>query len=57
MIFCIFTQIPFSVNNSYFHFEGRSSIGILQFKFPNQTICHFSEIFVEFSVANVECNY
>ena len=29
----------------------------LTFKFRNQTIDHFSEIFVEFNLANLGCNY
>ena len=33
--FWVFIHIPFSVNNSYFHFERRSSISILQFSNVN----------------------
>ena len=46
--FCIFTHIPFSVNNSYFHFKGRSSISILQFNNVNFQIKQFV-IFQKFS--------
>ena len=55
MIFWILIHIFFSLNNSYFHFQGR--ISIPQFNNVNQTICHFAEIFVEFSLDNKGCNY
>ena len=35
VIFCIFSHISFSVNKSYFHFKGESSISILHFNNVN----------------------
>ena len=46
--FYIFTHIPFSVNNSYFHFERKSSISILQFNNVNFQMKQFA-IFQKFS--------
>ena len=41
MIFCIITHIPFSLNKSYFHFKGKSSISIPQFNNVNFQIKQF----------------
>ena len=51
--FYIFTHIPFSVNNSYFHFETRSSISILPFNNVNFQIKPFV-IFQKFSWNSVQ---
>ena len=64
------TDIRFSVNKPNFSFKGKSristdgfnkiNVSVLQFnilKFPSQTNCHFSEIFAEFSLTNLGCNY
>ena len=53
MIFCIFTHIPLSVNNSYFHFKGKNSISILQFNIVNFQIKQFV-IFQKFSWNSVQ---
>ena len=70
MILYILTHIHFSVSKSNFHFKGRSGIstdsfnkinvGILQFNIVNFQIkqfYHFPEIYLEFSLANLGCNY
>ena len=67
MIFCIFKHIPFSVNKSNFHFKEKSRIStdsfnniylrMLQFNIVNSKSNNLSEIFVEFSLVNLRCNY
>ena len=51
--FYIFTHIPFNVNNSYFHFERRSSISILSFNNVNFQIKQYF-IFQKFSWNSVQ---
>ena len=48
------------MKKSNFRFKVKSSISILQFKnvnFQVKQICHFPEIYVEFSLASMGCNY
>ena len=61
----LYKHIRFSVNKPNFYFKGKGRIStdgfdkinlsILQFNIL--TVYHFSEIFVEFSIADLKCNY
>ena len=63
----LYTHICFNVNKPNFHFKGKGrfpQIALIKLilvyfslTFLSQTVYHFSEFFVAFSLANVGCNY